>query len=110
MIQQLQQMQQLIESKMTEEEGKTQRAIALENLKAQNSMKELYLKMIAERQLKLTELSLAHGIKKEELLRRSGMDESKMNLELLKETNRRMDIESQKAELQFKQSTGRDGI
>jgi hypothetical protein len=110
MVQQLQQMQQIIESKMTEEEGKTQRAVALENLKAQNSMKELYIKLVADRQLKLTELSLAHGIKKEELLRRSGMDESKMNLELLKETNRRMDIESQKAELQFKRSTGRDGI
>jgi hypothetical protein len=110
MLQQLQQMQQLIESKMAEEEGKTQRAIALENLKAQNSMKELYLKMVAERQLKLTELSLTHGLKKEELLRRSGTDEGKMNLELIKESNRQMDINNKREELNFKRSTGQDGI
>ena len=110
MMQQLQQMQQLIESKVIEEEGKAARAKELEQLKQDGAMKKAYMEMIAARQLKLTELSLTHGLKKSELMARSGTDENKMSLELLKEMNRRMDIDNQKNELNFKKSTGMEGI
>lgn len=110
MLQQLQQMQQLIESGMVEEEGKTQRAIALENQKSENSLKELYVKIVAERQMKMTALALAHNKTKEELLRKAGIDEAKLNLDILKEINKQQDITNKKEELAFKKATGEQGI
>lgn len=79
-------------------------------LEAQASGSELIMKLNAERQLKLTEMALTRGMKVKELEQKAGVDSSKANLEHLKEVSRRMDIENKKKELNYKVTTGNDGI
>ena len=110
MLQQMQQMQQMIEAGMAEAEGKKQTAIALEKLRQEGSLKELYVRIVAERQMKMTALTVESGLKKEDMLKKAGISEGNLNLALLKEVNRKQDVENKRAELQFKKDTGEQGI
>lgn len=106
LVAELQKMQQIIAT----DQHKIMAQAELEKVKGKNSLTETVIKTTAERQVKLTQMALDRGMKLKDLEARTGVDSGKLNLEYLKEMNRRMDIETQKDELQFKMTTGKDGI
>jgi hypothetical protein len=81
-----------------------------EQLKIQASGQELLMKLQAERQLKLTDMALTRGMKVADIESKAGFDESKIDLEYLKEMSKRMDIDNKKRELNYKIKTGKQGI
>ena len=106
LMEQLQQMQQVIEQKQIEASS----AKEIEELRGQRELVKAMMTITAQRQLKLTELAVQNGWKVDELQQRAGVDNSKLNLDLLQEVNRRLDIDSRNKELAFKERTGLEGI
>lgn len=102
----LQKLQQIIAT----DQHKIMAQAQLEQVKGKNSLTETVIKTTADRQVKLTQMALDRGMKLKDLEARVGVDSGKMNLEYLKEMNRRFEAETQKDELKFKMATGKDGI
>ena len=102
----LQKMQQFIQT----EQYKIQGQLQVEQARSKASLTEAVIKTTADRQVKLTQMALDRGMKLKELETQAGVDSGKLNLDYLKELNRRMDADNQRRELEFKASTGRDGI
>jgi hypothetical protein len=106
LTQMVQQLQQVIQTKQIEGQANMQ----LEQQRGKNRLTEMILKTTNERQIALTEMALNRGIKLKELETRAGVDSGKLNLDYLKEVNRRMDIGNQQKELAYKVQTGNQGI
>lgn len=106
LTQMVQQLQQVIQTKQIESQANMQ----LEQQRGKNRLTEMILKTTNERQIALTEMALNRGIKLKELETRAGVDSGKLNLDYLKEVNRRMDIGNQQKELAYKVQTGNQGI
>jgi len=102
----VQQLQQVIQTKQVEGQMQMQ----LEVQRGKNRLTEAAVKTTNDRQIRLTEMALNRGIKLAELERQTGVDSGKINLEYLKEINRRMDITNQQKELAYKVQTGNEGI
>lgn len=106
MTQIIQQLQQIIQTKQIE--GQT--SIALEQQRGKNRLTEAVVKTTNDRQVAFTLAALDRNMKLTELERKTGVDSGKLNLEFLKEMNRRMDVANQQKELSYKIQTGNEGI
>ena len=84
--------------------------LALEQQRGKNRLTEAVVKTTNDRQVALTEMALNQGIKLKELEARTGVDSGRLNLDFLKEVNRRMDVANQQRELNYKIRTGNEGI
>jgi hypothetical protein len=106
LMQELQKLQKVVETDQVKVNGQLQ----LEQLKGQNRARELMMKLKEERTISFTEMAITRGLKVAELEQKTGTDSGKMNLELLKEMNKRMEIANQERELSHKINTGKQGI
>lgn len=102
----IQQLQQVIQTKQIE----GQMNLALEQQRGKNRLTEAVIKTTNDRQVALTGMALNQGIKLKELEARTGVDSGRLNLDFLKEVNRRMDVANQQRELNYKIQTGNEGI
>jgi len=102
----VQQLQQVIQTKQVE----GQQQMQLEVQRGKNRLTEAVVKTTNDRQIRLTEMALNRGIKLKELEAKTGVDSGKINLEYLKEINRRQDVANQQKELNYKIQTGNEGI
>lgn len=102
----LQKLQQIIAT----DQHKIMAMAQVEQVRGKNSLTETVIKTTSDRQIKLTQMALDRGMKLKDLEAKTGVDSGRLNLEYLKEANRRLDIANQKDELQFKMATGKDGI
>lgn len=106
MMQVIQQLQQVIQTKQIE----GQASLQLEMQRGKNRLTETVVKTTNDRQVALTIAALDRGMKLKELETKSGVDSGKLNLDYLKEINRRMDVANQQKELNYKIQTGNEGI
>jgi hypothetical protein len=104
------QMQQAIQTDQAKISAKAQADAMLEQIKAKNSINELLLKLQSDRQIKFTEMAINRGVKVKDIESKAGANQEKLQLDLLKEANRRADIETKAKELNYKMSTGNEGI
>lgn len=102
----VQQLQQVIQTKQIE--GQT--SLQLEQVRGKNRLTEAVVKTTNDRQVALTLAALDRNMKLTELERKAGVDSGKLNLDYLKEVNRRMDVANQQKELSYKIQTGNEGI
>ena len=106
MMQEIQALQMQIQTDQAKQQG----SIMVEKERGRNRIMEAIIKATSDRQIKLTELAVSQKTKMQELERNIGMDNGKLTLDMLKEANRKLDIDTRARELDNKIETGQEGI
>jgi hypothetical protein len=81
-----------------------------EAIKAQSRREDLFLTLQTTRQLKLTEFALDRKTTTEKIMKQAGVDNVKQQIDLLDVINKRKEVNEKKRELDYKISTGNDGV
>ena len=111
------QMQQYIETKQAEQQGKAQIAeknnqtkLQIEQMKIEGKNEQILAENYHERELELDKISIDENLSRDDMDRKAQIERDRLTLDSAKEMNRQADVMNTTAELKYKMSTGNEGI